>query len=177
MANVSSLAMAMILVAAFAQGANMRADGSMSKEVESIRVVSSRGKAEARLRLRAKKELQDSSQVWVLMLSIQNTSQWPLFAQETYSARDYMFDVKDESGDKVSLSEAGKRAVLNDSIYKNVGMEIPPGGSLNDKVYLNELYDLSVPGNYVVTASRKLMRKDGSEFEIKSNTIKLEITP
>src|ERR1700742_717207 len=147
MANAIKLIIVMAIVAVCAQSAKAQTDGRRPK---SLQADLSKRKAEAWVHLRAKKEWHDSKSVWELPVSIHNTSQSPIFRQESSPAQDYTFDVRDGRGKEVSMNKEGKQEAANPAVYKNVGLEIPVGGRLDDKIYLQHLYDLRDSENYVV---------------------------
>jgi hypothetical protein len=57
-------------------------------------------------------------------------------------------------------------------------VEVKPGGSVTDQVImLNRWYDMTMPGEYIVTASRKVWPRpgDGNSVMLVSNKIKVVV--
>jgi hypothetical protein len=53
---------------------------------------------------------------------------------------------------------------------------LEPGESYSDLLYINQVYDLSRPGRYVIRASRTIPRELG-EGTVKSNEISVTLIP
>lgn len=176
-ADFGILAIAIVNVAALSLGFEIQiARGTFNgvKPVSTAQKVARKG---AQLFMRMESEPLSADKPALLVLSFRNNTKEPLFLEDTYPERDYKFDVRDEQDESVPLTENGRRLVTNTSVYKNVGLKIEPGKQMEHQVDINGLYDLTGHGTYRVTAKRKVLRQDGSEFEITSNTIKFKVIP
>ena len=123
-----------------------------------------------------KKEIFGSKELLPLTLSIKNNTRTAVFLLETYPERDYSFQVRNERGETVSLTEAGEHLVNNTSTYRSIKLRIEPGQEVHHTVTINKLYDMTTPGVYAITIRRKVVTKKGKEpIEIKSDTISVTI--
>jgi hypothetical protein len=95
-----------------------------------------------------------------LILYVRNDSKAVVNLVETYPERDYAFDVKDQSGKCVSLTENGEKLVSNTSIYRRGPLKIQPGKDVYHRVIISQLYDMTAPGEYSVSVSRKIFGPD-----------------
>lgn len=176
-ADFGILAIAIVNVAALSLGFEIEiAHGTLNgvKPVSTAQKVARKG---AQLIVRMESEPLSADKPALLVLSFRNNTKEPLFLEDTYPERDYKFDVRDEQDESVPLTENGRRLVTNTSVYKNVGLKIEPGKQMEHQVDINGLYDLTGHGTCRMTAKRKVLRQDGSEFEITSNTIKFKVIP
>lgn len=112
------------------------------------------------LTIRAEKEFIDPEEPDILILSIKNGSKSVVNLVETYPERDYEFEVKDQIGQRVPLTESGKKLVSNTAIYRCGPLKIRPGKEVYHRLVVNHLYDMRAPGEYFISASRKIFGPD-----------------
>lgn len=111
-----------------------------------------------------------------LALTIKNNSKEVLLIFVTYPARDYEFDVRNEEGQSIRLTETGDILVNNPSIFMRGHLELEPGETIEHKVQINKIYDMSVPGKYSVRVKRKVYDQKGNEYsEVISNRVEVQV--
>lgn len=112
------------------------------------------------LTIRVEKEFIDPDEPDVLTLSVKNGSKSVVNLVETYPERDYEFEVKDQTGQRVPLTENGKKLVTNSAIYRCGPLKIRHGKEVYHRLVVNQLYDMRAPGEYFISASRKIFGPD-----------------
>jgi len=113
----------------------------------------------------------------LLKLSIKNTTTKPLFLRASYSQKDYQVFVKNENGKSPALTELGEHLKRNSIIASPESkVNLDPGQESEDQTNVSELYDLTAPSTYYITAKRVVPKMSGSgAVEIASNTVKVTI--
>ncbi len=128
------------------------------------------------LTLRTLKESYRSDEEVLLWLRVRNSTRRSLFLVETYSEREYKFDVKNENGEGMRLTEEGERLLNNNAIYRSGPLMIEPGGEKQHSVSINRIYEMTTPSMYTVTVRRKIFKLNGQQFaEAVSNALKIRI--
>lgn len=168
-----------VMIAAIATsntGAGMEINGGWTKQVVPAPDTQSARSKGIQLTVRTEKESFDSDEVVLLLLSVRNTTRRAVFLVETYSAREYKFDVKNEKGEDVLLTEEGQHLLTNNAVYRSGPLTIEPGEEKQHNVSINRIYDMTAPGTYSVTVRRKIFKMSGKLFtEAISNTLKVTI--
>lgn len=128
------------------------------------------------LTLRTLKENFRSDEEVLLWLRVRNSTRRSVFLVETYSEREYKFDVKNEKGEGVPLTEEGERLLNNNAIYRSGPLMIEPGEEKQHNVSINRIYNMTTPGMYTVTVRRKVFKLNGQQFaEAVSNALKVRV--
>lgn len=89
---------------------------------------------------------------------------------------DYTVLVKDTNGKLLPESKYGYAAANNRLIVSRTTATIPPGGTLSQRSIITRLYDMTSPGEYVVTVQRALPTVR-SGLVVSSNQLTLRIVP
>ncbi|CAN5691625.1 hypothetical protein BH20ACI4_BH20ACI4_23110 [soil metagenome] len=109
-----------------------------------------------------------------LILTIENNSDTELYFIESNTSRDYKIDIKNEQGEKVSLTKNGQRLTSRStSVWRNKLVKLEPGKARQAKINIAHLYEMSAKGKYYISVSR-MARKGESEF-IKLESEMIEI--
>ncbi len=94
--------------------------------------------------------------------------------------RDFRFDVRDSQGQPVPMTRYGEHLTGTDgrpvTFFGYPGFGIGPESTVDALIYINALFDISMPGDYTVTASLKVPDHNGvGTVELVSNTIKVHV--
>jgi hypothetical protein len=87
---------------------------------------------------------------------------------------DYIVDIKMSNGQNVlginniGYTEQSLPTLLN-GFYKPTNLE--PGSFLGDNIILNRIYDMSVPGRYIVQVKRKLPAELGGYYVLSNKAV------
>ena len=132
-------------------------------------------KREARLQIQPEHEPLIPKESCTFVLSVTNLSSAPVSVQSSFPERDYQFDLRDEHGESVPMSEASRKQLEDGAVYKNVGIKLGPRDHFEEKADLCDMYNLSSPGNYTVRVKCRVWREDGSGFEITSRLLRFRV--
>lgn len=107
-----------------------------------------------------------------------NNSRKVIVLVDTYHPEwDYKLDVRNEAGEKVTLTKDGERLMRNISIYKSVSVEIFPGEAVHADFVINKLFEMTTAGTYSIRVERTFFTPDTQAYTVaKSNIVKVEIT-
>jgi hypothetical protein len=120
-----------------------------------------------------------------LKVALTNTSNQQIFVRrekrDDKAEFSYSFDVRDEAG-KPAPEAKYKRALKGEQpegettvVVSAPGLvPIDPGQSLDEEVIVSKLFDLSVPGKYVIHAERL---DDTSNVSVNSNVVTITVEP
>jgi hypothetical protein len=90
---------------------------------------------------------------------------------------DYTFDCQNEQGNQIPLTLFGKRMEANRGNGKYIIAQLPPQGSLVNEISASRHLDLSLNGQYTLTASREIMlHRNRTQPPVVSNTVAFKIT-
>src|SRR5262245_20214005 len=111
-------------------------------------------------------------------LSLRNSTSEVVYYLESMPEMNYRIDVKKETGESVRLTKRGESlGNLSGDGPMLVIMELQPGESIQHKVNINSIFDLSSKGTYLISAKRWVFNKpkDGKQkadfIEIASDEI------
>ena len=111
-----------------------------------------------------------------LSVIAKNNGQRALFIVDTYNPEwDTKFDVRNEAGENVALTEDGKRLTKTISIFRQIRIEINPGEEIRKEFVINKLFDMSSPGKYAITVKRSFCVTGTDIFSIATSNI-LKVT-
>lgn len=123
-------------------------------------------------RLENENKLVQIGQPILLVLNTINDGNKSGFVIESSVARDFNLTVKNEYGKVVPLTEEGRRLTSpNKSVYRNKKVKLEPGESIQSKINLAHLYEMTAKGTYYANASRIIKEIDGDMLRVESNTI------
>lgn len=91
----------------------------------------------------------------------------------------YVIDMHDGHGKPLAETEHHRRVKAEDSLpitHSNQILTLKPGESLKENAILNNLYDISRPGKYVILAQRDVPQELGKGV-IKSSPITITVAP
>lgn len=111
-----------------------------------------------------------------LKLTIRNTADKERPLTETYPEDEYKLEIKNKSGERPPLTEAGQLIRTNEGTYTSItGLRFAPGQEQQSTIRVDTLYDLTVPGIYLITARRGVSKLDNIKAgaEVVSNTVTL----
>jgi hypothetical protein len=110
-------------------------------------------------------------------LSLRNPTSEVVYYLYSMPEKNYRIDVRKETGESVRLTEHGEFLTnLSGDGPMLVIMELQPGESIQHKITINEIFDLSSKGTYLVSVKRGVFNKQkGTFIDIVSDIIKLEI--
>jgi len=113
-----------------------------------------------------------------LRLVLKNVGKEPVTINSTNPLMMYRFDVRGPSGKPVPLTLEGKHQSNLVFSGELVTVSLDPGRSdVGGIAMLNRYYDMTLLGEYTVTAYRKLVWQKGEQesFEVPSNTLKIVV--
>jgi hypothetical protein len=111
----------------------------------------------------------------MLRLSLSNYTDKEIYIIQTNPTRDNELEIKNAKGEKVPLSEKGKR-LLDSPVLRRIVSRIGAGQAIQYTITVSDLYDLSAHDAYTVTVKRKILMKDKKTFvDVKSNPVKIII--
>jgi hypothetical protein len=113
----------------------------------------------------------------IIKMTLRNETDAEIYIIETAAGRDNELEVKKASGEKLPLSEKGKRA-LEAPILRRFLSRIGPGQVVQYKINVLDSHDLSPNGAYTVTVKRKILMQDKKKLvELESNPVKVVVQP
>jgi hypothetical protein len=108
-----------------------------------------------------------------LEITVQNTTSRSLKLYESYPELDFDVDVQGPSGDVKP-----RQAQHLKSAWKYMARDIPAGQAITYSYNLSKEYDVSTPGTYQVTASRRVLPVEGAgAADIAAPTVVLTVLP
>lgn len=114
--------------------------------------------------------------LWV-SLKVKNVSKRPQTLVVTDPEKLYSFTVKKANGGNVPLTEYGKRVrEASEDSYGKAYVVFKPEQERTDQILINRIYDMGLPGRYLITAKRLVFKQDGKgAVEASSNTFEVII--
>jgi len=116
--------------------------------------------------------------VW-LNVYLRNTSNNSASAFNSVPWMDYIIDIRNERGDKVSLTEEAKVLEQKQKDDRPIGfreMRLLPGQMFSDRLLLNKLYTINARGIYSVLVKRKIPKRYKKGWtEVTANVVKVTI--
>jgi hypothetical protein len=114
-----------------------------------------------------------------IMLSTlaKNVTDKKLFIVASSNQADYRIEVTTEKGEKIPATRYGQRVEQNKGTYFSRGaVEVLPGNSYDQEILVNQRYDMTEPGVYLVKVKRSVPLGDGkTSTDVTSNTLRLTI--
>ncbi len=111
----------------------------------------------------------------ILRLFLSNHSDKDIYVIQTNPTRDNQLEITNARGEKIPLSEKGKR-LLDSPVLRRIVSRIAAGETIQYAISANDLYDLTAHDAYTVTVKRRILMKDKKTFvEVKSNPVKVII--
>lgn len=111
----------------------------------------------------------------VCTVLLKNASKRPLLLVETYPERDFEIAVFDSKGSLVSLTAHGQK-LLQAEVYRQVSVRIKPGQVVERKIMLNQVFDLSTPGEYSISVRRNIPQPNSDAgIELVSNKTNFKV--
>ncbi len=120
-----------------------------------------------------------------MLIVLRNDCCGPFTIRMQAPDRDYTYDMKDSNGKAVKRTPLGQ-ALLDKKprmIFRNFTKLLLPGESVEEHVYLNEIFDLTTPGTYTVSVSRELkdvpeeLVRDAPVYKVAAPDVKLTVEP
>lgn len=89
----------------------------------------------------------------------------------------YRLVVKDEAGLSVPLTQYGDKVQKSLEDFLSRGfIKLKPGQEVQDRIQIDKLYKMNLPGTYYITAKRAIFRQDNKgPAEVVSNTVKIKV--
>jgi hypothetical protein len=113
----------------------------------------------------------------LLKVSLSNATDHTLHILGTILQLDYEVDVRNESGERVSLTEEGKRAERTRRIDISLGrIFLDAGESRQETIQVNRLYDMVGVGKYSIVVRRGVPGRVIGQPVVSSNTVTLSVT-
>ncbi len=116
----------------------------------------------------------------LVKFSTKNVARKPLFVLESNPDTDYRFDVRDDKGNVVPLTEYGKKILSTAEEVRMVLVKLRPGEETHSEVRAERIVQLNVAGTYYITAKRRVPQASNNLtklVEISSNTVRVVIAP
>jgi len=115
----------------------------------------------------------------ILKLSLTNTTSKDVIVVESNPLADYKIDVRDQRGRPVPPTPEGKDLLFHSLwVGRRLSVRLAPGDKKVETFEINKVYDMSKPGSYTVTGSRRALTDvDKSWVELKSNIVKVTVLP
>ena len=89
---------------------------------------------------------------------------------------DYEFKIRYNELHQISLTPFGQQQKDNSMMSATNVFELAPGQEMTSAVEISRLYDLRLPGKYVMEASRELPNPSGQGFiKVVSNSLEFEV--
>lgn len=125
----------------------------------------------------AKKSVFTPDEPILLEVTLSNKSAEAIYIIETSPLKDNRLEITKSRGEKVPLSEKGRKIMQSGEVRRMVS-KIGPGEKLEYEIGVGELYDLSDSGTYTVVVKRTILLHDKKKFtEVKSNPVKVLVGP
>ena len=113
----------------------------------------------------------------MIALTLSNYTDKEIYLVETRAIKDYQLEIKKVTGEKLRLSERGKK-VLESEVLRRILSRIEPRETVRNQIDISELYDLSAADTYIISVARKILMYDKkSTAEIRSDPAKIVIRP
>jgi hypothetical protein len=113
----------------------------------------------------------------LVIVTLTNLSDRDIAFQFTTPMCDYSVEVLDSAGELASDTEQRRSAnCANRMTGRNFFKVVKPNESAKDWIDVSRMSDMSVPGEYSVQVIRKAPKEFG-DLVVKSNTIKIAVTP
>jgi hypothetical protein len=169
------VAIAIGVISTFGAGmqetSKMPADGPVSVDVQD--------KTPKGLQLVARTEKATFSTGEPILLSVfaRNNGRRALFIVDTYHPEwDTKFDVRNEAGESVALTEDGKRLTKTIAIFRQARVEIYQGDEVQKDFVINRLFEMTAPGPYSITVKRSFCVTGTDVFRVaNSNIVKVTV--
>lgn len=130
------------------------------------------------LSLQAEKGVMGAGDAVILKLALKNASQQTLSVKDQATWYDYEVDVRDEFGQKVTLTEKGKQLRELREKWQGLGYifrKIEPQESVKYTIDITGLYEFKAGRTYFITVSRKVQKREGQgTATVTSNTIEIK---
>ena len=112
-----------------------------------------------------------------LTVLLKNTTKKPVYVVESNPLADYQIDVRDERGQPATPTDEGK-VLLMRALWagRRVSVLIRPGEEKRDTFEINKIYRMNA-GTYTIMTTRSVILQTGVRHQIKSNGIKITVTP
>jgi hypothetical protein len=109
--------------------------------------------------------------------TLTNMTNHVITLRDRIRACDYPVEVRYETGNLAPETNYQRQLKCNAKFTesRNILVTLKPGESRDDEIILNQLFELSAPGNYSVQVSRAIPKELGPE-PIKSNVTTITIT-
>jgi hypothetical protein len=113
-----------------------------------------------------------------IYMTVRNKTNKNFYLRDTYPSRDYRFEVYDEGGNVVPMTENGIHLANSNTLWRNGAIMMPPGKEVQHSTTISKLFDMSKPGIYFITVKRRVHDMDGKLYaEIVSNTLAVTVIP
>ena len=110
-----------------------------------------------------------------LRIVIKNVTKKPLYLAEVGVEKDYSLSISNDKRIDVPLTEHGK-AVLDGDVYMNLSLIVKPGEERRDVLEVNNLYDMTAPGEYSILVQRKVGRLNAKgTAQVQSNVVHVRV--
>lgn len=108
-----------------------------------------------------------------LRLSLSNYSKKEIYVIDTNPSRDNEIEIKNPKGEKMPMSQKGKR-LMDSPVLRRTVSKIDAGQTIQYTIAISDLYDLTSRGTYTVTVKRKILMEDKKTFvEVLSYPVKV----
>ena len=132
-----------------------------------------------RLYLKVERDTVRPGESILLKIELKNTSKRTLIVKDTSIQYDYRLDVRNQSGQEVSLTDKGQQLKDMLSHWEEISAkftEIEPQKSKEYTLDITGLYDFKSGETYLITAGRLVGRKDNQgKLKVTSNTIRIKV--
>jgi len=107
--------------------------------------------------------------------SLRNDTNQEIYVVRTDPRKDNEVEIKNVRGEKIPLSEKGRK-LLDTPVTLRIVSKIEPAQSFDYTVSLSDLFDLPAEGVYSVVVKRKFLKRDVKTFaEVQSNPITVTV--
>lgn len=88
------------------------------------------------------------------------------------------FSVKDEKGQIMPLTRYGQdlfKPAAGTQVFRLIQVKLKPGEERTYRLLVNDMYDMTVPGDYTIVAKKTVSNGAGGSVEVTSNAVKVTV--
>ena len=111
----------------------------------------------------------------ILRLSLSNDSADEIYIIETSATKDNQLEIMNGRGEKVAMSERGKRRLASPELRRIIS-KVGAGQAIQYAINVSDLYDFAGGDTYTVKVKRKILMANKRTFaEVKSHPVKVSV--
>jgi hypothetical protein len=110
-------------------------------------------------------------------ITIKNVSRRTLYLAEVGPEKDYRaIHVSRGDGRPVPLTAHGRALMADTDLYANLSVQLEPGKERTDILQISDIFDMTAPGNYSISVSRRVGKLSGKGVEqAASNVVHVKV--